>query len=229
MKQLKVLIIALALLAPQPAQAGWWETISNWFVERKNAALCAVGIGAACAIVYRIYTAPRRSENELNMLGAREKLVVTALDDLKEEIKKADHPNHAIQTTRVQIQQSLSEDINSTRTYLVIETAKTKVEQDKNQTINAQIAALDDTFNAMIEKIVLDPLEALSKEKIRKAAAVSENDVAFSQWTPDRAIAKVEQIKQSFLAEMRKLKSPSSTPLKPQSPRGKPDKDKDEL
>jgi hypothetical protein len=54
MKQLKVLIIALALLAPQPAQAGWWETISNWFVERKNAALCAVGIGAACVLVYKI-------------------------------------------------------------------------------------------------------------------------------------------------------------------------------
>ena len=93
MKQIKALILALALLAAQPAHAGWWDTFSNWFVEHKNAALCAVGIGAACAIAYRIYTAPRRSENELNMLGAREKLVVTALDDLKKKIKLPENAN----------------------------------------------------------------------------------------------------------------------------------------
>jgi hypothetical protein len=87
MKQIKALILALALLAPQPAHAVWYQDAWGWIVEHKNAALCAVGIATACAVYRYVYQA-RRSENELNMLGAREALVVSALNELKKEIEK---------------------------------------------------------------------------------------------------------------------------------------------
>jgi hypothetical protein len=54
MKQIKALILALALLAPQPAHAAWYDNIWNWVVEQKNVALCLVGIAAACAVTYQL-------------------------------------------------------------------------------------------------------------------------------------------------------------------------------
>jgi hypothetical protein len=62
MKHTKKILLALAILIPQPAHAGWWETFSNWFVQNKRAALCAVGIGATCAVartVYQRYYSPQ--------------------------------------------------------------------------------------------------------------------------------------------------------------------------
>ncbi len=68
MKHTKKILLALALLIPQPAHAGWWETFSNWFVQNKRAALCAVGIGAGatCAVARTVYQRYYTPEGILN-------------------------------------------------------------------------------------------------------------------------------------------------------------------
>jgi len=85
MKQLKALILALALLAPQPAHAGWWETISTWFVERKNAALCLVGIGAACTVVYKLTRC-----NDIRNINRQNYLICPGVNLEKKMLTRAD-------------------------------------------------------------------------------------------------------------------------------------------
>ncbi len=231
MKQIKALILALALLAPQPAQAGWWETISNWFVDRKNAALCLVGIGAACAIAYRIYTAPRRSANELNMLGAREKLVVTTLDDLKKKIKLPENANRLQSLIRTETD-TLLENLDASKykidSYL-LKNAATIQEQAVNREVNRELNQLDPILRQAIGQIVIAPLDELSAKEIKEEPVPKPFMYIKTSLTPAEAIAKVEEIKQSFLTEMRKLKSPGSTPLKQEPAQTIPDKDKEEL
>ncbi len=70
MKQIKTLFLALALLAPQPAHAGWWDDLLNWAVENKNAALCTLGLATACSIAYKYATRcnDRRTINNVEYL-----------------------------------------------------------------------------------------------------------------------------------------------------------------